>query len=346
MSDRRDLLLGVASVLLLGVLTAAPAQAAVVSPAPQEADATGGIGLRLLDAPTEAADDARARLYIVDHLAPGTHIERRIEVSNATDSAETVALYAAGASIDDGTFVGTSGKTANELSSWTTVTPARSDIPAGETLIATVDIDVAIDAAPGERYGVVWAEVRSDQRDDRRGVVQVSRVGIRLYVSVGPGGAPAPDFTIASLIAKRSSQGQPAVSAVVHNTGGRALDMSGTLQLSDGPGALSAGPFPAELGRTLAIGDTQTVTVTLDAAVPDGPWDAHLKLRSGRIEREAEATITFPRPGGLAAPVAIAEPDNRSWLGLVAAVGLVLLVLVALAVVVIRRRRCLTRNLM
>lgn len=334
---RPRLLLGFASVLLLGVLAAPPAQAAVVSPADQEdAAPTGGIGLRLLDAPTGAADDARARLYIVDHLAPGARIERRVEVSNTTDSPESVTLYAAAASIEDGSFVGASGSTANELSSWTTVTPGRSDVSGGGTLTATVVIDVPYDAAPGEQYGVVWAEVRSDQRDDSSGVVQVSRVGIRLYVSVGPGGAPAADFTITSLTAERSTTGIPAVSAVVRNTGGRALDMSGTLQLSGGPGALSAGPFPAELGRTLAIGDTHTVTISLDEMLPAGPWDARLTLRSGLVERNVEATITFPR-SGLAAPVTITEPGSGPRLRVAATIALILL-LVVYAVVTLRHR--------
>lgn len=333
----RPRLLALASVLLLGVLSAAPAHAAVTSAAvasqaPQEDSTTGGIGLRLLDAPTDAADDARARLYIVDHLAPGTSIERRIEVSNSTDSPETVELYAAAASIDDGAFLGASGDTANELSSWATVTPDQADVPAGETVTATVVLDVPDDAAPGEQYGVIWAEVRSGENDDNSSVVQVSRVGIRLYVSVGPGGAPAADFTIDSLTAERSPEGgDPAVSAVVHNTGGRAIDMSGELQLVDGPGGINAGPFPAELGQTLGIGDTQTVTITLDEDLPAGPWDAQLVLRSGLTERDAEATITFPDSGDLAAPVAIAEPDGRGWLGNPAVIALILLA-VALAI--------------
>jgi hypothetical protein len=67
---------------------------------------------------------------------------------------------------------------------------------------------------------------------------------IRLYLSVGPGGAPAANFTIDSLTAKRTPDGHPTVLARVHNTGGRALDMNGTLRLVDGPGALDAGPYP------------------------------------------------------------------------------------------------------
>jgi hypothetical protein len=84
----------------------------------------------------------------------------------------------------------------------------------------TADVTIATpgDAAPGEQYGVVWAEARS--APSGQGVIQVSRVGIRPYISVGPGGAPAPDFTIESLTAERSPDGRPMVLASVHNTGG------------------------------------------------------------------------------------------------------------------------------
>ena len=69
------------------------------------------------------------------------------------------------------------------------------------------------------------------------GITQVNRVGIRLYLSIGPGGPPAANFTIGSVTAKRTRDGHPMVLATVHNTGGRALDMNGTLRLREGPEA-------------------------------------------------------------------------------------------------------------
>ena len=167
-------------------------------------------------------------------------------------------------------------------------------MPAGGKLTATVTISVPADAAPGEQYGVVWAEARSAPNAGG-GVTQVSRVGIRLYVSVGPGGAPAADFTIDSLTAERSAAGEPTVVASVHNTGGRALDMNGTLDLRGGPGGLSAGPFPATLGTTLAIGATAPVTIALDKALPAGPWDAEIILRSGLVEKQRQGHHHLPR---------------------------------------------------
>ncbi|HVF74029.1 MAG TPA: hypothetical protein VM938_03190 [Acidimicrobiales bacterium] len=257
--------------------------------------AAGGIGLRLVEAPVAAKDDPRARIYIVDHLAPGTVIERRVEVSNSTTSSHHVALYSSAATIEDGAFVGAEGRTPNDVSRWTTVSPGTIDVAAGAKLTAVVKVAVPDDAAPGEQYGVVWAEARSQPAPG--GVVQVSRVGIRLYLSVGPGGAPAPDFAVEALTPARSAKGAPMVTATVRNTGGRALDVTGTLLLSNGPGGLSAGPFPAELNTTLAVGDTKKVTITLDERLPAGPWDATVALASGVTERRGEATITFPNAG-------------------------------------------------
>ncbi len=116
----------------------------------------------------------------------------------------------------------------------------------------------------------------------------------------------------------------------MHNTGGRALDMSGTLQLKAGPGGLSAGPFPAVLGTTLAIGATTPVTRSpLDKQLPAGPWDATVTLRSGLVERSASATITFPA-SGISAPVSTRSAGHSGWLYAIIA-GLVILLLGAAA---------------
>jgi hypothetical protein len=311
---------------------AASARASVATSPP----IAGTIGVRLVDAPTAAVSDPRAQMYIVDHLAPGTVITRRVEVSNGTTANAHIALYPSAASIVQGSFIGAASNAANDLSSWTTVRPAVTDVIAGGQSIATVTIAVPADAAPGEQYGVVWAQVRSDQ--DSGGITQVTRVGIRLYVSVGPGGPPPANFTIESLTALRSSDGVPSIVAKVRNTGGRALDMSGTVQLAGGPGGLNAGPFPVELGVTLAIGAAEPVTSELDRALPDGPWHVTIRLHSGLIERSAEAWLTFPEVGAGPA-VSVLSPQSGG--GAVATVGAVI---VAAAVVSgssfrLRRRR-------
>lgn len=322
-------------VLAMVTVTVCVAAPIGVAAAGVRAATAGGIGLRLMDSPGSAGDDPRARLYIVDHLAPGTTIHRRIEASNSTASPQRVVLYPTGATVANGTFLGADGHASNELSSWTSVDPAAAHVRSGGRLTATVTIRVPSDASPGERYGVVWAEIRSTPDVDGE-VTQVNRVGIRIYLSIGPGGAPAADFTIDSLVAERSPEGEPTILATVRNTGGRALDMNGTLELTGGPGGLSAGPFLATLGTTLAIGDTEPVAIALDAALPNGPWDAWITLRSGLLVREARATITFPVVG-VAPPVRTA-PVRPGWL-YPAVAGVAILVLLGVAGSLARARR-------
>ena len=145
------------------------------------------------------------------------------------------------------------------------------------------------------------------------------------------------DFKITSLVAARDSQGLPQLSALVTNTGGRALDVTGELGLTNGPGELSAGPFNIQEATTLALGQTQNVAFTLSTELPRGPWTAQIVLKSGLIERQASATITFPDMGTSEA-VAPTENSGSTWLPLVG-IGMTLLAILTVAFLLIRHRR-------
>jgi hypothetical protein len=290
----------------------------------------GGIGIRLVDVSPNSPSDPLGRSYIVDLLAPGTTIRRRIEISNTTRATVDVAVYPAAADLRDGSFGVASGHSRNELSSWTSVTRHVLSLPPGTRASETVTINVPKLASSGERYAVVWAEV-SAATSAARGVELVNRVGVRIYLSVGPGGAPRANFAIGSLSAERSATGVPLVLASVYNTGRRTLDLDGTLTLSNGPGGLRAGPFAVTLGTTLAPGNSERATVALDKRVPRGPWRAQLRLTSGFIERSAVATITFPRAAG------ITNPSRSSHLTLLVSALLALLAVGALALLSARR---------
>lgn len=267
-----------------------------VTPFARAQQASGSIGIALTEAPTNRANDPRAHVYIVDHVAPGTKIARKLRVSNNTNQSQSIETYEAAASIKDGEFRFGEGHARNELTTWTTVDPSNATYAPGESKLVEVTIDVPANASEAEYYGVVWASASSVPASG--GITSVNRVGVRIYLSVGPGGEPPSDFQVTGIQAQRTSDGHPQVIATVQNTGGRALDLSGKLQLSDGPGGLSAGPFQVKLGTTLGIHQTEPVTVTLNKALPAGPWHARLDLVSGLVTRHAEARITFPKKGG------------------------------------------------
>ncbi|MCA1845482.1 MAG: DUF916 domain-containing protein [Actinobacteria bacterium] len=337
MNGRRLILSGAVAALALavGVLVAPAAESQVSSTT--ATGPPGSIGIRLLDAPINRADDPRARLYIVDHLAPGTTIERRVEVSNDTTETRTISLYPAAATVADGVFQFGEGHAVNELTTWTTVAPSMLQLAPGAKGVATTTIKVDPKASPGERYAVVWAEVGAPAPPGG-GIATVNRVGVRIYLSVGPGNEPASDFEITGLEAQRAQDGSPEVTATVHNTGGRAVDLSGDLRLTNGPGALAAGPFPAKLGTTLGVGQSEPVVVVLDRAVPNGPWDAEIILREGLIERKANARLTFPTaPAGVGTPVKARSEDRGVSPMALGGVGAALLL--AAATLVPRRLR-------
>ena len=326
---RRLVTLGLIAGLFLPAITAWPASA--------DTQADTGIGVRLVDVPTSEADNPRARAYIIDHVKPGKVIERRVEVVNHSDREEKVSLYAAAARVEGGSFVGADGRTQNDLSSWTSVDDSSVTLGPRDRSMAKVTIKIPQDAVRGERYGVVWAEAVPRKNPD--GVTHISRVGIRLYISVGPGGAARTDFEIVSMTGIRDQNKVPVVQAKVHNTGERAIDLTGSLTLAGGPAGLSAGPFKIPLGNTVGIGQTQPIVVPLDPQLPDGPWRVKITITSGVTTRNAEATLTFPPVTGAGPEVAVDDGGGLPWQAIAAAALAVILVLALLGYLWVRLRR-------
>jgi hypothetical protein len=317
--------------LLAGIVV--PASSALAASPQRPTASSSGIGIRLVGVPADAGKGPLANSYIVDLLAPGTSIRRRIEISNSTSTTMDVAVYPAAADLRRGTFGFASGHSRNELSGWTSVSRGVLRLPPGARALETVTIDVPKGATHGGHYAVIWAEV-SAAAPAGGGVTLVNRVGVRMYLSVGPGGAPPANFAIASLAAERAPTGEPLVVAKIRNSGRRTLDISGTLTLAKGPGGLRAGPFPVTPATALAPGDSERVTVLLDKRLPRGPWRAHMTLRSGPIQRAAVATITFPRHVAVAKP---AGPSRHLIVG--ALIFLVSLAVAAFAILLSRTRR-------
>ncbi|MFF3444093.1 hypothetical protein [Streptosporangium sp. NPDC002721] len=297
------------------------------------ADPRGTIGIRLLEAPVSHRGDPRALSYIVDHLNPGTTIRRKVEISNTSRKLQHISLYPAAATIVRNSFHAPAGRPQNELVSWMSLDRDPVDLPPGRTAVAEVTIMVPLVASRGERFGAVWAEV-STEPNASHPVRVVNRVGIRVYLDVGPGGEPPSDFRIEKLTSLRTPEGSVRLEALANNTGKRTLDMSGALSLEEGPGGLKAGPFPADLGVTLLPGSVAPVTVTMDGRIPDGPWKGRLTLMSGRVKRVVTAPLTFSAKGtGFSV-----EPDGE-YLSLVGLVAGVVVPVAALGLLARRRRR-------
>ncbi|MBT2365783.1 peptidase [Streptomyces sp. ISL-10] len=254
------------------------------------------VGIRLVDAPVSRREDSRAHRYIIDHIKPAQQIRRRIAVTNYSDTRHRVQLYPAAAAVHKDGFAFAPGRTGNELTKWVTVEPSALVLAPDETATVWTEVTVANDATGGEHYGVIWAEI-SPHHDRSEQVRNVARAGVRIYLSVGPGGEPRSDFRIEDLTGIRAADGVPVVTARVKNTGGRALDLTGKLTLSDGPGGAFAGPFNVKAG-TIGPGRSTLAKTTLDPRLPDGVWTARLTLTSGLVKRETSGRITIGQRGG------------------------------------------------
>ncbi|GAA2358212.1 hypothetical protein Cme02nite_34190 [Catellatospora methionotrophica] len=326
------MLLASAALVALGVL-AAPAEAGRQARQDPGA-AAGGLGLQLLDIPVARVEDPRARAYIVDHVTPGMTIKRRVEVSNSSPKTQRVELYSGAANIEQNTFTVTDGRGGNELSRWTRLATKLIDLAPGAKQAVEVTIAVPDAASRGERYGAVWAQITSPPGKGGN-VLQIHRVGVRVYLDVGPGGEPPTDFRIEGLAVERGTGQWPVLTARVTNTGERALDMTGSMSLANDTETVRAGPFGVTTGVTILPGQQGQVSAPIGQSMPDGVWHAELKLRSGMIERVATGQFSLP----LAADSTALEPVSGGGPLLIIVAVLVAVLLAALAWYLVRRRR-------
>jgi hypothetical protein len=307
------------------VASAAPAQTSV-----------GGIGVRLIAEASRPSADPLNLSYVVERLAPGSRVVRKMEISNTSNAAADIVIYPAAASFVNGNFSFAPGRTEDSLSSWTRVARPVLVLAPGATAVDALTIKVPRRASPGERYAVVWAQV-STPSPTQSGVRLVNRVGVRMYVSIGKGGLPVAQFTVGAIVAGRSSNGDPFIVSKVRNLGQTAIEVTGRLSLSQGPGGLSAGPFFATRGTLLAPRHSRIERVQLNGQIPRGPWRADLTVSSNGTQRNSLATIIFPER--------TAASEGRSLVTPLELAGLIILVLSVGSSVFISRRRRLRPNL-
>jgi hypothetical protein len=287
----------------------------------------GSFGIRLVDVPVSEAGNPRALRYIIDYLPTGAVIHRRILIANGEARTARFTVYPDAAFISGGVFIGYAGATRNELTTWVSVQHPTVTLADGASVMDMITIKVPPGATRGEHYGVIWVQQSAKVRVRGRefGVTEVDRVGIRLYVAVGRGGAPPTSFDIASITGHLTDAGQPIIVAHVNNTGGRAIDLNGTVRLTDGPGGTSSGPFPAQRIATLAPGQSWNLTFAAPKSLPRGSWRATVTLASGLTTARATTTIQFT-----SIVTAQAAVSAMQWIWL-ALGGLVLALVIAMA---------------
>jgi hypothetical protein len=283
-------------------------------------------GVRLIDVPVSEADNPRAYRYIIADLPTETVIHRRILIINDESRAACFSVYPDAAHIAGGQFVGEAGATRNELTTWISVQHPAVTLAPGESAMDMVTVTVPRGATQGEHYGVIWVQqAAKPSKHGGFGLTEISRAGVRVYLTVGRGGTPPTSFDIDSITGYRLLSGQPVITAHVTNTGGRAIDLNGSVRLSGGPGDTSSGAFPAQKTVTLAPGQSWNVTFAMPKSLPSGSWRATVSLASGMTAAVGTASVRF-------APVVAAQPDQSpmKWIWLALA-GLALVLVLGMA---------------
>jgi hypothetical protein len=294
----------------------------------------GQFGIQILDVPVSEAGNPRALSYIIDYLPTGTVIHRRFLIVNEETQAARFSVYPDAAHISGGEFVGYTGETRSELTDWISVQHPVVTLAAEASVKEMITIRVPPGATGGEHYGIIWVQQAArTPKPGRFGVTEIARVGVRLYLAVGQGGAPPTSFDITSITGHRLADGQPVVVAHVNNIGGRAVDLNGSIRLSDGPGSTSSGPFPAQKSVTLAPGQSWDVAFAAPRSLPDGSWRATVRLVSGLTTATAAATVQLGP-----ATAALAGLSAMRWIWL-ALGGLILVLVLVMGWYALQQRR-------
>jgi hypothetical protein len=357
-------------VMFLAAVLPAPA-VAQSGTTPGESPGTISMGLR--GGPQEPRNDPRAQRYIVDHLSAGATTTRRLEVSNNTDSPQRIEVYPGPAALQDGSFLPAAPGHTSALSQWIRVDRPLVHLQPGESTEVVATISVPAGAPDAERYAVIWASHTSAAPDGNAtgpgsgsvgsagsstgslgsagsssgssgshevSIDQISRVGVRVYLSTGAGDAPGSGFEIVDLRPVWAAAGVAALLATVSNTGRRAVDVAGTLDLTDGPGGLSTPPIAAE-PVTIAPGETAEVRFPLaaDMSIPAGEWNATVDLASGTEKQTRAQDVTVPAADDGTAPDESTSATSASARPLGAGMALVALVAVLFLWFLVHRRR-------
>ncbi|KAA0918920.1 hypothetical protein [Dietzia sp. ANT_WB102] len=302
----------------------------------QAQEDSGGFGIRIGEVPVNLADNPRAATYIIDNVPPGKRLERQIVVSSTMAERTTFDLYVGAAHVNDEGYQAEPRGATNALTTWTSLDKTEVTLDPGQEEVVTVSVDVPADAPEIEQYALIWMSTKVDENNPDA-VQAVSRVGIRMYLSVGTGDGPRPSFSIDSLLPIRLGDGTAAVKAVLENSGARAVEVSGTLDLTDGPGGLSV-PAVESGGKTIPADSRGELIIEVpnSGEFPAGPWSASVTLDSGYGKETAAAEISFPDQGeGEPVPVK-GGLSAAAWIAL--GVGAALLV----ALLALWRRRSST----
>jgi len=223
----------------------------------------------------DRAQDPRARLYIVDHLAPGTTIHGGSSVERDCP-VRHVRLTPGRARLRRASSRRRGDREKQRPCRWTSVSPPAVDV-APRARAGHGDDRGPSSASSGERYGVVWQSSR--RAGQRRSLAGQPPGGAHLSVR-RPGASLPRASSSHPWWCAHDQQGQPRRRCPGRNTGGRALDWTARPASRRGPGTVEIGVAPLRRQeRTLRIGQLgrRAHWARLGRQSHSGSWDSQVQ---------------------------------------------------------------------
>lgn len=243
----------------------------------------------------------------------GQPIEDIVVVQNLGPEPVQLALYAADAQTADngGITFPNKDQAANKAGTWLTLAENELTLAPNETREIPFTLAIPAGITGEHAAGIVAQRLDlADTSSQGSGVTFIPSVGMTVLLNIA-GTVPQQQLDITNLTSK-TSRGQQAIIATLHNSGNLGLRTEGTLTIQQANGSI-AQEIPIRLGYFLA-GDTLTYPIALDSALPEGEYDITLSLNheGGNVQQVARVAFSTPetiekRELGSEAPVASPE---------------------------------------
>ncbi|MGB0383677.1 MAG: WxL protein peptidoglycan domain-containing protein [Ardenticatenaceae bacterium] len=234
--------------------------------------------------------------YFHYEAGAGELIEDVVVVQNSGNEPVQLALYAADAQTADngGITFPNKDQTASDVGTWLKLAENELTLAPNETREIPFTFAIPAGITGEHAAGIVAQRLDSQESSSSQGsgVTFVPSVGMTVLVNIA--GTVAQQTLEITDLASKTSRGQQAIIATLHNTGNVGLHTEGTLSIQQTNGTIER-QIPMRLGYFLA-GDTLTYPIALNPALPAGDYDITLSLdhEGGNVQKAIRLPFTQP----------------------------------------------------
>ena len=254
--------------------------------------------------------------YFHYEATAGEIVEDVVVVQNLGPEPVQLALYAADAQTADngGITFPNKDKSLSDAGMWLKLTENELTLAPNERREVPFSLAIPAGITGEHAAGIVAQRLDlANTTSQGSGVTFVPSVGMTVLVNIA--GTVAQQKLEITELTSKTSRGQQAIIATLHNSGNVGLHTEGNLTIQQTNGTIER-EIPIRLGYFLA-GDTLTYPIALNSALPAGDYDITLSLdhEGGNVQQVARLSFSQPaeierRKLGTEQP-ATTQPENQ-----------------------------------